>query len=338
MSTTCVLRNACFYLISILWISSIANSNSIKPYDPKTYEQRFKAWQNRYNRQYKNKDEWLLRLGIYESNFQFIDYVNSQNLSFTLTDNKFADMTNAEFKSMYLGLLAHPLTKRSYHQNSIEFRKEALPASVDWRKKGAVTPIKNQGSCWAFSAVAAIEGINHIKTGKLVSLSEQMLVDCDHTNEGCNGGFMDKAFEFIKQNGGIPSEENYPYKGEDGICNQTKAKQILATITGYKDVLANNETSLQAAVAQQPVSVAIDASGTMMQLYSGGIFSGFCGQSLNHGVTLVGYGEEGTNEYWLVKNSWGTDWGEAGYIRFKRDISSKAGACGIAKMPSYPLM
>ncbi|KAJ8568017.1 hypothetical protein K7X08_020739 [Anisodus acutangulus] len=258
---------------------------------------RYQNWLQKYSQKYQDKDEWNMRFGIYQSNVQFIDFFNSLNLSYNLSDNAFADMTNQEFNSKYLG------------------------------------------SCWAFSAVAAVEGINKIKTEKLVTLSEQELVDCDVSdNQGCNGGFMKDAFYFIKKNGGITTEENYPYIGKDQKCNTTKAKQHAVTISGYEKV-PDNEEALQAAVIKQPVSVAIDAMGYDFQLYSGGIYSGiFCGHMLNHGVTLIGYGvEEDDEKYWLVKNSWGTYWGEDGYIKIKRGSNDNKGTCGIAMQASYPL-
>lgn len=183
-----------------------------------------------------------------------------------------------------------------------------------------------------------MEGINQIKTGKLVSLSEQELMDCDvdSGNEGCNGGYMDKAFDFINSNG-LTTETDYPYKGTDCTCNKDKERDHVVEISGHEKVPANNEKSLQAAVAEQPVSVAIDAGSYEFQLYSEGIFDGPCGKDLNHGVTAVGYGEEDAKKYWLVKNSWGTEWGEAGYIKISRDSIDKEGTCGIAMEASYPL-
>jgi len=194
------------------------------------------------------------------------------------------------------------------------------------------------GCCWAFSAVAATEGINKIKTGKLISLSEQELVDCDTSSDmGCEGGLMDDAFKFIIKNHGLTTESNYPYQGTDSTCKTGKESSHAAKITSYEDVPANSESALLKAVANQPVSVAIDASGSDFQFYSSGVFTGECGTELDHGVTAVGYGEasDGT-KYWLVKNSWGTSWGENGYIRMQRNVDTVEGLCGIAMEASYP--
>ncbi|KAF5740652.1 cysteine proteinase RD21a [Tripterygium wilfordii] len=196
----------------------------------------------------------------------------------------------------------------------------------------------NEGSCWAFSTIGAVEGINKIVTGELITLSEQELVDCDTSyNAGCNGGLMDYAFEFIINNGGIDSDEDYPYKGTDGRCDTVRQNARVVSIDSYEDVSANDEGSLKTAVANQPVSVAIEAGGRAFQLYESGVFTGKCGTALDHGVVAVGYGTENGKDYWIVRNSWGKSWGEAGYIRLERNVATPSGKCGIAIEPSYPI-
>lgn len=184
-----------------------------------------------------------------------------------------------------------------------------------------------------------MEGITQLKTGQLVSLSEQELVDCDTSgvDQGCEGGLMDNAFDFIVNNKGLTTEANYPYQGVDGTCNSNEASNHAAAITGHEDVPANSESALLKAVSGQPVSVAIDASGLDFQFYSSGVFTGDCGTELDHGVTAVGYGtsDDGT-KYWLVKNSWGTSWGQEGYIMMQRDVEAKEGLCGRQKRPRDP--
>ncbi|XXG55341.1 hypothetical protein AAC387_Pa03g3036 [Persea americana] len=299
-------------------------------------------WMAQHRRVYKDAAEKEHRFKIFKDNVEHIEsFNNGGDKSYGLGINEFADQTNEEFRAFHNGYrAAHVRGSKStsfMYENST-----AVPPTMDWREKGAVTPIKNQGqcgSCWAFSAVAAVEGITKLSTGKLISLSEQELVDCDRSSvdQGCEGGLMDDAFQFIQHNQGLTTEANYPYVGADDSCNTKESANHAAKITGHEDVPANSEKALLNAVANQPVSVAIDASGLEFQFYSSGVFTGVCDTNLDHGVTVVGYGTtaDGT-KYWLVKNSWGTGWGEAGYIRMERDVNAKGGLCGIAMQASYP--
>nr|CAA40073.1 endopeptidase (EP-C1) [Phaseolus vulgaris] len=286
------------------------------------------------------------RFNVFKANLMHVHNTNKMDKPYKLKLNKFADMTNHEFRSTYAGSKVnhHRMFRGTPHENGAFMYEKvvSVPPSVDWRKKGAVTDVKDQGqcgSCWAFSTVVAVEGINQIKTNKLVALSEQELVDCDkEENQGCNGGLMESAFEFIKQKGGITTESNYPYKAQEGTCDASKVNDLAVSIDGHENVPANDEDALLKAVANQPVSVAIDAGGSDFQFYSEGVFTGDCSTDLNHGVAIVGYGTtvDGTN-YWIVRNSWGPEWGEHGYIRMQRNISKKEGLCGIAMLPSYPI-
>ena len=304
----------------------------------------FESWLVTHGKNYNALGEKERRFQIFKHNLRFIDEHNAENRTYKLGLNRFADLTNEEYRSMYLGAKAgskRRLTATKTSDRYVVGAGESLPGSVDWREKGAVVDVKDQGSCgscWAFSTIAAVEGINQIVTGDLISLSEQELVECDNTyNEGCDGGLMDYAFEFIINNGGIDSEADYPYNARDGTCDLTRKNSKVVTIDSYEDVPANDEKALMKAVANQPVSVAIEAGGRTFQFYDSGVYTGECGTALDHGVTAVGYGTEDGAGYWIVKNSWGSSWGESGYIRMERSTAGLTGKCGIAMEASYPI-
>eukprot|EP00250_Pteridium_aquilinum_P002349 c12547_g1_i1 orf=297-1412(-) len=316
----------------------------------------FDAWNAKHGKHYQptQKAEKHRRFHIFRENLMRIDAHNSkaEGSSFKLGLNRFADLTHEEFKESRLLGLKLPARKigsirrpsHVHHKNpAIDTQK--LSESVDWRSLGAVTEVKDQGmcgSCWAFSATGAIEGANAVATGSLVSVSEQELVTCS-SEDGCNGGLMDEAFEWVLDNGGIATEERYPYEsysGSAGSCNtQLEVAEKTVTIDGFADVEPYSEAALMEAVLKQPVSVAIEASAWDFQLYAEGVYNGTCSSDpydINHGVLLVGYGSDNGVNYWIVKNSWGSSWGDAGFIRMIRN-SSPFGICAIHSMSSYPI-
>jgi len=292
-----------------------------------------------YNRTY-DRDEFAKRYAIFSQNIELIRKHNSEGHTFTLGINEFADQTFEEFKVQHYGTKKHQ-SPYLRSKNVEVLPTDSLPSTVDWSSKGAVTPIKNQGqcgSCWAFSTTGSVEGLNAIKTGNLQSFSEQELVDCGgrYGNQGCNGGLMDSGFEFVVQNG-LCLESEYPYSGRNGNCKKSSCSSSVK-ISGYRDVPRGNSQALQAAVAQQPVSVAIEADRPVFQFYNGGVItSQACGQQLDHGVLVVGYGDSNGTPYWKVKNSWGASWGMQGYVLIERNAGG-VGICGITSQPSYPTL
>ncbi|EGD76061.1 cathepsin [Salpingoeca rosetta] len=270
----------------------------------------FDDFKTTFEKQYESPEEEARRFAIFADNLAFIARHNAEAArglhTHTVGVNQFADLTNEEYRQLYLRPYPTELLGRERQEVWLDGPNAG---SVDWRQKGAVTPIKNQGqcgSCWSFSTTGSVEGAHAIATGNLVSLSEQQLVDCSGSfgNQGCNGGLMDNAFKYIISNGGLDTEQDYPYTARDGVCDKSKESKHAVSISGYKDVPQNNEDQLAAAVEKGPVSVAIEADQQSFQMYSSGVFSGPCGTNLDHGVLVVGY----TSDYWIVKNSWGASW------------------------------
>lgn len=298
----------------------------------------------KFNLKFDNAEEFAKRIQIFADKVDEIETHNSGNSTYKLGLNQFSHLTFEEFKTeVHLGSLKIP------KERSIKAKLyvppsdlSSIPASVDWVSAGAVTSVKNQGycgSCWSFSTTGAIEGAYFLKYGILKSFSEQELVSCDTTNSACAGGWMDTAFEWIMSNGGLASESDYPYTsyyGDVASCISGVTDDSKAVPTSYTDVIVKDVTALMSAVAQQPVAIAIEADQIAFQSYSSGVLTGTCGQDLDHGVLLVGYGTwtDGT-AYWKVKNSWGTTWGMNGYILIERSDDDK---CGVLDAPSYPTL
>ncbi|XP_074274066.1 fruit bromelain-like [Silene latifolia] len=293
---------------------------------------KFEAWIAQYGREYKSVTEKEKRFHIFEENMRLIEEFNSNNASnsYTIGSNEFTDLTTKEFEATYMGYDAYTNSSRLI-SSTLGNKNILVKQSVDWRQQGAVTPVKTQGGCgvcWAFAAIGALEGMYKIKTGKLVSFSEQELVDCIH---GCRGGDMRAAYDYIRDHG-IKTEQAYPYVGRPGRCS---IGSNLVKISGYK-VVPHGSINLLQALNQQPIAVGLDAGSNEFKHYSGGVYTGRCGYKINHAVTAIGYGTDNASgkNYWLIKNSWGGSWGEKGYMRILRDES----VCPITFNSVYPVM
>jgi len=302
------------------------------------YESEFLQWMHKHQKSFHH-DEFHHRFSIWKHNQNLIDHHNSRGNSYTLGMNQFGHLTHQEFKQQYLGF--KPSVPSSPQQNLFvpDMNLKDLPESLDWRDKGAVTPVKNQeqcGSCWSFSTTGSFEGCHFLATGELVSFSEQNLVDCSGTygNEGCNGGLMTNAMDYIIANKGLDTEDSYPYTATDGKC-QYDPKNNGGTMKSYDNIPKGDEGALQQAVQKAPVSVAIDAGHYSFQFYKSGVYGpAECSSTqLDHGVLAVGWGVDSDKDYWIVKNSWGTTWGQEGYIWMARNDNNK---CGIATMATIP--
>ncbi|NXF28092.1 CATS protein, partial [Rhodinocichla rosea] len=331
-------------------------------------DRHWELWKKSYGKEYHPQEDLLRRL-TWEKNLWLVTLHNLEHSlglrSYTLGMNHLGDMTSEEVAASLTGLQLRPRPRRNSAFPAQSRPLGDVPEELDWRDKGCVTEVKNQvrprpgslqllpaaapeplppppqgacGSCWAFSAVGALEAQLKLKTGNLVSLSAQNLVDCSgmYGNKGCAGGFMTEAFQYIIDNGGIESEESYPYTAQNGTCHYNASARA-ASCSRFVELPEGDEAALRDAVATVgPVAVAIDATRPSFFLYRSGVFDDpQCSQKVNHGVLVVGYGSLENKEYWLVKNSWGVHFGDSGYIRMARNASN---LCGIASYASYPLI
>uniref|UniRef100_A0A6P7GVT5 Cathepsin L-like proteinase n=1 Tax=Diabrotica virgifera virgifera TaxID=50390 RepID=A0A6P7GVT5_DIAVI len=322
------------FLILLAVLAVAVNATSI--------HQQWATFKVNHSKKYGHLKEEQVRFQVFSKNLRKIEEHNARyqngEVSFYLGVNQFADMTSEEFKAMLDSQLIHK-PKRDITSRFVVDPQLTVPESIDWREKGAVNPVRDQrqcGSCWAFSAAGALEGQRFLKEGKLEVLSTQQLVDCsrDYKNEGCNGGWPHWAYDYIKDNG-LCLESNYRYQGYDGYyCKE--CIPAIKKINGYSSINKTEEALKEAVGTAGPIAVCVNANDDW-QLYSGGILeSQSCpgGESINHAVLAVGYGSENGKDFWLIKNSWNTYWGEEGYLRIVRGKNQ----CGINEVADYPLL
>ena len=332
-------------LVNLFMLSVGTNANE--------YAELFEKWAQEYRVLFQNAEHRAHMFGSWVENHVFIEKSNRMRRSFELGHNQFSGLNQTEYLQWVRGGLGD--TTNVFGVNPV-FSKPteyaSLPVSTDWTAKGVVTPVKDQGqcgSCWSFSTTGALEGAYAIQYGKLESFSEQQLVDCDTLgnggkDHGCNGGLMDNAFSWIAKNDGLCLEAEYPYVSGTtktaGKCEKSCKPVAGSDVSKFVDVEPASDLAFTTALAQQPVSVAIEADQREFQLYKSGVFTGACGTNLDHGVLAVGYGIDNGVEYYKVKNSWSTTWGENGYIRLGKgaNYNGGKGQCGILLEASFPVV
>ena len=299
--------------------------------------QQFQKFMKKFNKKYESINEFLARFEVFKKNVMAT--FKETNKSYKTGITQFSDLTYQEFAKTYLNLNYDAMAYVNFEPISVKV-SNAAPSSLDWRNYGIVSGVKNQGgcgSCWAFSTVANLEGLYAANKGYISTFSEQMLVDCDTSDSGCNGGLMQYTFTWLKNNGGIMYEADYPYTGYKGTCRKDASKYADFKVTGYKKLgsswstwSAVDEDEVKEFLYTNGAPLAIALNADPLQTYVSGILdlSEYeCPSSgINHAVTLVGYGTDYTyGDYWIIKNSWGESWGEYGYFRIRRGN----GTCGV---------
>jgi len=345
-------------LFATLSLATLVFSNPIWKQEYSNYESLnhkaiFNAWRNDFNITYANPEQEVRKYLQFLENLKFICETNAEGLTYKLRLNQFGDMNGDEFRKYVhgpSGQCLRPEQKKTNDKKNVKLDKKekspAIPDSIDWTDYNGysyVTPVKNQGSCgscWAFATTGSLECRYAINKGLIVSLSEQQLVDCSDSygNYGCDGGWWYNAYAYIEAVGGLCTEDEYPYLGYDSNCQQSTCGTYYDHMSNYYDVPADNEGDLENSVAGGCVAVGVEADQSSFQFYSSGILTGNCGTNIDHGVLVVGYGNSNGLDFWKVKNSWGTSWGDAGYIYICRSCNQNGayGECGINMYPAFP--
>lgn len=333
-----------YSVVAVVMMSAIVGTMAV----PTQYEGSvfgdFLEYVEKYNKFY-HKVDFFRRFEIFKDNLNFIVEHSRTPRNYTVEINEFADLTLYEFRQKFGGLNMNTRLLKNNVDNSHYLGMHKIsgtnPQNVDWVSAGAVTPVKDQGqcgSCWSFSTTGAMEGSHFIQSGNLVSFSEQQFVDCDHNGDmGCDGGLPSQAIDWAVSNGGVETESDYPYTARDGTCSFDRQK-VAGKFSGYRSVQQDDNNAMMNAVAQQPISIAINAMQQSFQFYSSGVYDDpSCPNDpmdLDHAVLVTGYGSENGHDYYMVKNSWNTSWGDNGYIKMARGDNKNT--CGMLNVGVYP--